>query len=81
MLGVKNVDLEIKNSNNRFYNIVLDITEERTSELEDSTIGITQNASQSYKQMVNMKGKDRDNTDRGKTFNIHAMGVPESKGF
>ena len=29
------MDFEVKNANNRFYNIILDIAEERISELED----------------------------------------------
>lgn len=41
--------LWIKNSNNRYYNIILDVTEEIISDLEDSIVGITQNAPQRYK--------------------------------
>lgn len=40
------MDFEVKNSNNRFYNIILDIAEERISDLEDNIVGITQNVPQ-----------------------------------
>ena len=42
------MDFEVKNSNNRFYNIILDIAKERISDLEDNIVGITQNAPQVY---------------------------------
>lgn len=43
------MDFEVKSSNNRFYNIILDIAEEKISDLEDNIVGITQNAPQGYK--------------------------------
>ena len=49
ILGLRNMDFEVKNSNNRFYNIILDTAEERISDLEDNIVGITQNAPQGYK--------------------------------
>lgn len=60
------MDFEVKNANNRFYNIILDIAEERISDLEDNIVGITQNAPQGYKQMVNMKGKAETSYTEGK---------------
>ena len=60
------MDFEVKSSNNRFYNIILDIAEERISDLEDNIVGITQNAPQGYKQMVNMKGKAETRQKEGK---------------
>lgn len=49
ILGLRNMDFEVKNSNNRFYNIILDTAEERISDLEDNIVGITQNVPQGYK--------------------------------
>ena len=35
ILGLRNMDFEVKNSNNRFYNIILDTAEERIHKQEN----------------------------------------------
>lgn len=61
-----------------FYEI-LDITKERISDLED-TVGITQNASQSYKWLIWKDGTERRLIEEEYPiweWEFHPMGIPE----
>lgn len=48
ILGLRNMDFEVKNSKNRFYNIILDIAKERISDLEDNIMNYPKCTPQVY---------------------------------